>query len=119
MIFDRGSRGRPERIDSGIEAIDGQVEQLETSWSHPVQQPRRDRGGDGLTVDRFREIIVTDPSDVFAAGPWRGRFLAMLERVYEDLEHAVAALAPRRRLTAAPDRRVQAHARPGARFLPA
>ena len=38
----------------------------------------------GLTVDRFRDIIVTDPNDVFY-DHGEARFLAMLERVYEDL----------------------------------
>jgi vacuolar-type H+-ATPase subunit I/STV1 len=72
-------------IDSGLEDIDRQVEQLENVLvATPSNSLDEIEAVIGLTVDRFREIIVTDPNDVFY-DHGEARFLAMLERVYEDL----------------------------------
>jgi len=72
-------------IDSGLEEIDRQVEQLENVLvATPSNSLDEIEAVIGLTVDRFRDIIVTDPNDVFY-DHGEARFLAMLERVYEDL----------------------------------
>ena len=83
-------------IDSGIEEIDRQVEQLENVLvATPSNSLDEIEAVIGLTVDRFRDIIVTDPNDVFY-DHGEARFLAMLERVYEDL----STLLQRSRLAA-------------------
>jgi hypothetical protein len=72
-------------IESGLEDIDRQVEQLENVLvATPSNGLDEIEAVIGLTVDRFRDIIVTDPSDVFY-DHGESRSLAMLERVYEDL----------------------------------
>jgi len=72
-------------IDSGLEEIDRQVEELENVLvATPSNSLDEIEAVIGLTVDRFREIIVTDPNDVFH-DHGEARFLAMLERVYDDL----------------------------------
>jgi len=72
-------------IDSGLEEIDRQVEQLENVLvATPSNSLDEIEAVIGLTIDRFRDIIVTDPNDVFY-DHGEARFLAMLERVYEDL----------------------------------
>jgi hypothetical protein len=72
-------------IDSGIEEIDRQVEQLENVLvATPSNSLDEIEAVIGLTADRFREIIVTYANDVFY-DHGEARFLAMLERVYEDL----------------------------------
>jgi hypothetical protein len=72
-------------IDSGLEELDRQVEQLENVLvATPSNSLDEIEAVIGLTVDRFRDIIVTDPNDVFY-DHGEARFLAMLERVYEDL----------------------------------
>ena len=72
-------------IDSGLEDLDRQVEQLENVLvATPSNSLDEIEAVIGLTVDRFRDIIVTDPNDVFY-DHGEARFLAMLERVYEDL----------------------------------
>ena len=72
-------------IDSSLEDIDRQVEQLENVLvATPSNSLDEIEAVIGLTVDRFRDIIVTDPNDVFY-DHGEARFLAMLERVYEDL----------------------------------
>jgi hypothetical protein len=72
-------------IDSGLEDIDRQVEQLENVLvATPSNSLDEIEAVIGLTIDRFRDIIVTDPNDVFY-DHGEARFLAMLERVYEDL----------------------------------
>ena len=72
-------------IDSGLEDIDRQVEQLENVLvATPSNSLDEIEAVIGLTLDRFRDIIVTDPNDVFY-DHGEARFLAMLERVNEDL----------------------------------
>jgi len=74
-------------IDSGLEDIDRQVEQLENVLvATPSNSLDEIEAVIGLTVDRFRDIIVTDPNDVFY-DHGEARFLAMLERVGEDLSN--------------------------------
>jgi hypothetical protein len=74
-------------IDSSLEDIDRQVEQLENVLvATPSNGLDEIEAVIGLTVDRFRDIIVTDPNDVFY-DHGEARFLAMLERVYEDLSN--------------------------------
>jgi vacuolar-type H+-ATPase subunit I/STV1 len=74
-------------IDSSLEEIDRQVEQLENVLvATPSNGLDEIEAVIGLTVDRFRDIIVTDPNDVFY-DHGEARFLAMLERVYEDLSN--------------------------------
>jgi vacuolar-type H+-ATPase subunit I/STV1 len=83
-------------IDSGLEDIDRQVEQLENVLvATPSNSLDEIEAVIGLTLDRFRDIIVTDPNDVFY-DHGEARFLAMLERVYEDL----SSLLQRSRLDA-------------------
>lgn len=72
-------------IDTSLEDIDRQVEQLENVLvATPSNGLDEIEAVIGLTVDRFRDIIVTDPNDVFY-DHGEARFLAMLERVSDDL----------------------------------
>ena len=72
-------------IDSGLEDLDRQIEDLENVLvATPSNSLDEIEAVIGLTIDRFREIIVTDPNDVFY-DHGEARFLAMLERVQEDL----------------------------------
>jgi hypothetical protein len=74
-------------IDSSLEDIDCQVEQLENVLvATPSNSLDEIEAVIGLTVDRFRDIIVTDPNDVFY-DHGEARFLAMLERVSDDLSN--------------------------------
>jgi hypothetical protein len=74
-------------IDSSLEDIDRQVEQLENVLvATPSNSLDEIEAVIGLTVDRFRDIIVTDPNDVFY-DHGEARFLAMLERVSDDLSN--------------------------------
>jgi hypothetical protein len=74
-------------IDSSLEDIDRQVEQLENVLvATPSNSLDESEAVIGLTVDRFRDIIVTDPNDVFY-DHGEARFLAMLERVSDDLSN--------------------------------
>jgi vacuolar-type H+-ATPase subunit I/STV1 len=76
-------------IDSGLEDIDRQVEQLENVLvATPSNSLDEIEAVIGLTLDRFRDIIVNDPNDVFYD---HGE-----ERVYEDL----SSLLQRSRLDA-------------------
>ncbi len=72
-------------IENSLEDIDRQVEQLENVLvATPSNSLDEIEAVIGLTVDRFREVIVTDPNDVFY-DHGEARFFAMLERVREDL----------------------------------
>lgn len=72
-------------IDSSLEDIDRQVEQLENVLvATPSNSLDEIEAVIALTAERFRDIIVTDPNDVFY-DHGEARFLAMLERVSEDL----------------------------------
>jgi len=72
-------------IDSGLEDVDRQVEQLENVLvATPSSSLDEIEAVIGLTVDRFRDIIVTEPNDVFY-DHGEARCLAMLERVFQDL----------------------------------
>jgi hypothetical protein len=72
-------------IESSLEDIDRQVEDLENVLvATPSNTIDEIEAVINLTVDRFRDIIVTDPNDVFY-DHGEARFLAMLERVSEDL----------------------------------
>ena len=53
-------------IDSGLEDLDRQVEELENVLvATPSYSLDEIEAVIGLTVDRFLDIIVTDPNDVF------------------------------------------------------
>jgi hypothetical protein len=72
-------------IDSDIEDLDRQIEDLENVLvATPSDSLDEIEAVIGLTVDRFRDVVVTDPNDVFY-DHGEARFLAMLERVQEDL----------------------------------
>ena len=109
-------------IDNGLEDLDRQIEELENVLvATPSSSLDEIEAVIGLTVDRFRDIIVTDPNDVFY-DHGEARFLAMLERVQEDLSGVLprARLAPgcAPRPGTAPSRRV-ARPRPGGARPPA
>jgi hypothetical protein len=72
-------------IDNDLEDLDRQIEDLENVLvATPSNSLDEIEAVIGLTVDRYRDIVVTDPSDVFY-DHGEARFLAMLERVHEDL----------------------------------
>ncbi len=73
------------QIDADLEDLDRQIEDLENVLvATPSNGLDEIEAVIRLTVDRFREIIVTDPDDVFY-DHGEARFLALLERVGEDL----------------------------------
>ncbi len=73
------------QIEADLEDLDRQVEDLENVLvATPSNGLDEIEAVIRLTVDRFREIIVTDPDDVFY-DHGEARFLALLERVQEDL----------------------------------
>jgi vacuolar-type H+-ATPase subunit I/STV1 len=72
-------------IDSDLEDLDRQIEDLENILvATPSDSLDEIEAVIGLTVDRFRDVVVTDPNDLFY-DHGEARFLAMLERVQEDL----------------------------------
>jgi alkanesulfonate monooxygenase SsuD/methylene tetrahydromethanopterin reductase-like flavin-dependent oxidoreductase (luciferase family) len=73
------------QIDADLEDLDRQIEDLENVLvATPSNSLDEIEAVIRLTADRFREIIVTDPDDVFY-DHGEARFLALLERVQEDL----------------------------------
>jgi alkanesulfonate monooxygenase SsuD/methylene tetrahydromethanopterin reductase-like flavin-dependent oxidoreductase (luciferase family) len=73
------------QIESDLEDLDRQIEDLENVLvATPSDGLDEIEAVIRLTVDRFREIIVSDPDDVFY-DHGEARFLALLERVQEDL----------------------------------
>ena len=73
------------QIEADLEDLDRQVEDLEDILvATPSSSLDEIDAVIRLTVDRFREIIVTDPDDVFY-DRGEARFLALLERIQEDL----------------------------------
>ncbi len=73
------------QIESDLEDLDRQIEDLENVLvATPSDGLDEIEAVIRLTVDRFREIIVSDPNDVFY-DHGEARFLALLERVQEDL----------------------------------
>jgi alkanesulfonate monooxygenase SsuD/methylene tetrahydromethanopterin reductase-like flavin-dependent oxidoreductase (luciferase family) len=76
-------------IEADLENLDRQVEDLENVLvATPSNSLDEIEAVIRLTVDRFREIIVTDPDDVFY-DHGEARFLALLERVQEDLSRVL------------------------------
>lgn len=72
-------------IEAGLDEIDRQIEELENILvTTPSGSFDELEAVISLAVDSFREIIVTDPNDVFY-DHGEARFLALLERVQEDL----------------------------------
>jgi hypothetical protein len=73
------------QIESDLEDLDRQIEDLENVLvATPSDGLDEIEAVIRLTLDRFREIIVSDPDDVFY-DHGEARFLALLERVQEDL----------------------------------
>ncbi len=72
-------------IEHGLDDVDRQVEDLENLLiATPSSTLDEIEAVIRLTVDRFREIIVTDPDDVFY-DHGEARLLALVGRVQEDL----------------------------------
>ena len=91
-------------IDNDLEELDRQIEDLENMLvAMPSDSLDEIEAVIGLTVDRFRDVVVTDPSDVFY-DHGDARFLAMLERVQEDLSGLLRRSRTRRRLSSGPPR---------------
>ena len=83
-------------VEQQLDDIDRQVEELEGLLvTTPGGSLDEVEAVIGLAVARFREIFVTDPSDVFY-DHGEARLLALIERVHEDL----GTLAQRGRLDA-------------------
>lgn len=74
-----------DQIEHRLDDIDRQIEELETILV-ATQSSSLDEieAVIGLAVVRFREIIVTDPDDVFY-DHGEARLLALIERVHDDL----------------------------------
>lgn len=74
-----------DQIEHRLDDIDRQIEELETILV-ATQSSSLDEieAVIGLAVVRFREIIVTDPEDVFY-DHGEARLLALIERVHDDL----------------------------------
>jgi hypothetical protein len=72
-------------VEQQLDEIDRQVEELEGLLvTTPSSSLDELEAVIGLAVTRFREIFVTDPSDVFY-DHGEARLLALIERVHEDL----------------------------------
>lgn len=72
-------------IERRLDDVDRQLEDLENLLvATPSSTLDEIEAVICLTVDRFREIIVTDPNDVFY-DHGEARLLALIERVQEDL----------------------------------
>ena len=73
-----------DEIEHGLDDIDRQIEELEnllvSTRSTSLEEIEAVLG---LAVKRFREVIVTDPDDVFY-DHGEARLLSLLERVFED-----------------------------------
>lgn len=74
-----------DEIEQRLDTIDRQIEELENllvaTSSNSLDEIE---AVIGLAVVRFREIIVTDPDDVFY-DHGEARLLALVERVHDDL----------------------------------
>lgn len=72
-------------VEHRLDDVDSQIEELESLL---VNTPSSSLGDIesvlGLAIARFREIIVTDPGDVFY-DHGEARLLSLIERVHEDM----------------------------------
>ena len=74
-----------DQIEKRLDDIDHQMEELEDMLvTTPSSSLDEIEAVIGLAVARFKDIIVTDPSDVFY-DHGEARLLALLERVQEDM----------------------------------
>jgi hypothetical protein len=74
-----------DQIEHSLDDIDRQMEDLENLLvAMPSTSLEEIEAVIGLTVTRFREVIVTDPDDVFY-DHGEARLLSLIERVHEDL----------------------------------
>jgi hypothetical protein len=74
-----------DQIEQRLDEIDRQIEDLENLLvAMPSTSLDEIEAVIGLTVTRFREIIVSDPDDVFY-DHGEARLLSLIERVHEDL----------------------------------
>lgn len=72
-------------VEQQLESVDGQIEELENLLVNTRSTSLDEiQAVMGLAVARFREIIVTDPEDVFF-DHGEARLLALVERAHEDL----------------------------------
>ena len=72
-------------IERRLDEVDNQIEELENLLVKTPSASLEDiRSVLGLALARFKEIIVSDPDDVFY-DHGEARLLCLLERVYEDL----------------------------------
>jgi DNA-binding transcriptional MerR regulator len=85
-----------DEVEQRLDEIDSQIEELEGMLAAtPARSLDELEAVTNLAVSRFREMIVTDPNDVFY-DHGESRLLGLIERIHEDL----TGLAQRSRLDA-------------------
>lgn len=76
-----------DQVEQQLDDIDKQIEELENLLvTTPSSSLDEIESVISLAVARFKEIIVTDPEDVFF-DHGEARLLALIERAHEDLAH--------------------------------
>lgn len=85
-----------DEVEQRLDELDRQIEELESMLAAtPSGSLDELQAVADLAVSRFREMIVTDPNDVFY-DHGESRLLGLIERIHEDL----AGLVQRSRLDA-------------------
>jgi DNA-binding transcriptional MerR regulator len=85
-----------DEVEQRLDEIDRQIEELEGLLAAtPASSLDEIEAVTSVAVGRFREMIVTDPNDVFY-DHGESRLLGLIERIHEDLN----GLAQRARLDA-------------------
>jgi hypothetical protein len=74
-----------DEVEQRLEEIDRQIEELEGMLaSTPSSSLDEIEAVTSVAIGRFREMIVTDPNDVFY-DHGESRLLGLIERIHEDL----------------------------------
>ncbi|HEX5077700.1 MAG TPA: hypothetical protein VFV80_01035 [Geminicoccaceae bacterium] len=85
-----------DEVEQRLDEVDRQIEELEGMLAAtPASSLDEVEAVSSVAVSRFREMIVTDPNDVFY-DHGESRLLGLMERIHEDL----AGLVGRSRLDA-------------------
>ena len=79
-----------DEVEQRLDEIDRQIEELESLLAAtPCRSLDEIEAVTSVAVGRFREMIVTDPSDVFY-DHGEARLLGLIERLHEDLTGLVS-----------------------------
>jgi hypothetical protein len=78
-----------DEVEQRLDEIDRQIEELESLLaSTPSSSLDEIEAVTSVAIGRFREMIVTDPNDVFY-DHGESRLLGLIERIHEDLSGLV------------------------------